>query len=151
MLEQVLAPLGRVSAEATERVAVERKISGPVIGQTAELAQEILVAAIALAGGQVPAARVREPVRCRRTAALAQIALAIGLSHQAPGSVRVATLLVALGLTEAPLDLQVTAEGPAWEAVDSVVVALVVVDALPEADVVAVADVGDDKTVEEEK
>jgi DUF2950 family protein len=47
------------------------------------------------------------------------MASVIALSHQVPGSVRVATLLVAVGLMEAPLDQQVTAEVPAWEAVDS--------------------------------
>ena len=85
VVELVLAPLDRISAEATERVAVERKVSGLVIGPVAELVPEISVPAIAPAVGQVPAARVREPVRCRRTAAVAQIASAIGLSHQAPG------------------------------------------------------------------
>ena len=76
------------------------------------------MAAIALAVGQVPAARVQEPARCRRTAAAAQIASVIALSHQAPGSVRVATLLVAVGLTEAPLDRPVPAEAPAWAVVE---------------------------------
>ena len=62
-------------------------------------------------------------------------------------------LLVAVGLTEAPLDRQGTAEVPAWEAVESAVVVVTEeADVLAEADVVAVvADVGDDKTVEEEK
>jgi hypothetical protein len=59
-----LVPVHRVSAESTERLAVERKISGPVIGPVAQLAQEISVRAIVLAG-QVPAARAAEPVRCR--------------------------------------------------------------------------------------
>jgi hypothetical protein len=99
-------------AEVIERVALEGKIRGPVIGPVPELVQETSVAAIAQAAG---------PVRCRRTAALAQIASVIGLSHPAPGSVRVTTLLVGAGLTEAPLDLQVTAEVPAWEALDSAV------------------------------
>ena len=45
----VLAPLDRVSAEVTERLAVERKISGPVVGQVAEPVQEISVLAIVLA------------------------------------------------------------------------------------------------------
>jgi hypothetical protein len=60
-----LVPVDRVSAEATDRVAVERKISGPVIGPVPESVQEISVAAIALAVGQVPAERVPEPARCR--------------------------------------------------------------------------------------
>lgn len=148
----MLGLLDRASAEATERVAVERKISAPVIGPVVESAQEISVPAIALALGQVPAAWVREPVRCRGAAAVAQMASVIALSHQAPDSVRVAMLLVAVGLTEAPLDQQVTAEVPAWEAVDSAeVVAEEEPYVLAEARVVAVADVGDDKTVEEEK
>jgi DUF2950 family protein len=50
------------------------------------------------------------------------MASVIALSHQVPGSVRVATLLVAVGLMEAPLDQQETAEVPAWEAVDSATV-----------------------------
>jgi hypothetical protein len=109
----------RVSPEAPESVAVERKTQGPVIGPVPESVQEISVAAIALAVGQVPAARVAEPQRCRRTAALAQIASVIGLSHQAPGSVRVTTLLVGVGLTEPPLDRPVLAEVPASAPVDS--------------------------------
>jgi hypothetical protein len=113
-----LVPVHRVSAEATELAAVERKISGPVIGPVAELAQEISAPAIVLVVGQAPTARAREPVRCRRTGAVAQMALVIARSHQVPGSVRVATLLAAVALTEAPLDRQVTAEGPAWEAVE---------------------------------
>jgi len=139
-------PVDQVSAEVTERVALEHKISAPVIGPAVELAREISVPAIALAVEQVPAARVREAVQCRRTEAVAQIASAIALSHQAPGSVRVTTLLVVGGLTQAPPGRQVTAEVPAWEAVDSAAVAVA-----EEADVVAVADVEDDKTVEEEK
>jgi hypothetical protein len=98
------------------------------------------VAAIALAAGQVPAARLAEPPRCRRTAALAQITSVIGLSHQAPGSVRAATLLVVVGLTEARLARLAIAEVPAWEAVDSAVV-------VAEADVVAEVDVEDRQTV----
>ena len=54
-----------------------------------------------------------------------------------------------VGLTEAPPDRLVIAEVPAWEVVDSAQVAVEEADGLPEADVVAVADVGDDKTVEE--
>jgi hypothetical protein len=48
-----LALLDRVSAEATDRVALEHKISGPVIGPAAGPAREISVAAIALAVAQV--------------------------------------------------------------------------------------------------
>jgi hypothetical protein len=114
-----LVPVHRVSAEATERVAVERKISGPLIGPVADLAQEMSVRAIALAQGQVPAARGVEPPRCRPAAALAQIASVIGLSHRAPGSVRAATLLVAVGLTEAPLDPPALVEVPVLALVDS--------------------------------
>src|SRR4029077_5813267 len=51
-----LALLDRVSAEATDRVALEHKISGPVIGPAAGPAREISVAAIALAVAQVWAA-----------------------------------------------------------------------------------------------
>src|SRR4029450_2324055 len=40
------------------------------------------------------------------------MASVIGLSHRAPGSVRAATLLVAVGLTEAPLDPPALVEGP---------------------------------------
>jgi hypothetical protein len=65
------------------------------------------------------------------------MASVIVLSHQAPGLVRVATPLVAVGLTEAPLDQQVTAEVPAWEAVGLAVVLLV-----EEAHVLAVAVAG---------
>jgi hypothetical protein len=150
VLELGLAPLDRVSAEATERVAVERKISGPLIGPVAEL-PETSAPPIALALGQAPTARVAEPPRCRRAAAAAQMASVIALSHQAPGSVRVATLLVAVGLTGAPLDQQVTAEVPAWEAEDSAAVVVAEAHVLAEVHVVAVADVGDDKTVEEER
>ena len=110
----MLAPLGRLSAEATERLAVQRKISAPVICPVAELAQEISVPAIVLAVEQVLTAGERKLVQCRRIAALAQIVSVIALSHQAPGSVRVAMLLVAVGLTEALLDRLVIAEVPAW-------------------------------------
>ena len=65
MVELVLAPLDRVSAEGTERVAVECKIWGPVIGPVPELSQDMSVATIALALGQMLAARVRELVRCQ--------------------------------------------------------------------------------------
>ena len=138
----MLALLDRVLAEATERVALEGKTSEPVIGPGAELASEISVVAIALAVEQVPAGRAREP----------QMESAIARSHPAPGSVRVATLLVALGLTETLLGRQVAAEVSAWEEVDSAVeVAEEEAHVLAVADVVGVADVGDDKTAEEEK
>src|SRR5262245_39404693 len=83
------ALLDRASPEATERVVVEHKISGPVIDPVAELAQGISVPATVLAVGQVPAAPVADQQRCRPTAAVAQIASVIALSHQAPDSVRV--------------------------------------------------------------
>ena len=109
----------------------------------AERVSEISVAAIALAVAQVRAARVAEPARCRRTAAVAQIASVVALSHQAQGSVRVATLLVGVGLTEAPLDRPVLAEVPAWAVVDSAMAA-------EEEAGVAVAEVAEDKeTVDE--
>src|SRR5205809_875512 len=79
--------------------------------------------ALALEVAQVRAVRVAEPARCRRTAAVAQIASVVALSHQAQGSVRVATLLVGVGLTEAPLDRPVLAEVPAWAVVDSAMAA----------------------------
>ena len=75
---------------------------------------------------------------------MAQIASVIGLSHQAPASVQVTTLLVGVGLTQAPLDRQATAEAPAWEAVDSAVVAE------EEAHVAAVAGVEDRQTINQE-
>jgi hypothetical protein len=53
-------------------------------------------------------------------------------------------LLVAVGLTEAPLDRQVTAEVPAWEAVDSAMVVLVAAGAAG-ADAVAAAGVVEDR------
>ena len=84
--------------------------------------QGISVEAIALAVGQVPAAQVAALPRCRRTAALAQTASVIGLSHRDPGSVPITTLLAGADLMEAPLAQQVTAEVPAWEALDSAVV-----------------------------
>ena len=58
---------------------------------------------------------------------------------------------MAAGLTEAPLDLQVTAEVRAWEAVDSAVAPAGEPDVLPEAHVAAAADVVDDKTLREER
>jgi hypothetical protein len=140
-----LVPEHRVSAEATGRV-VERKISGPLIGPVAELAQEISARAIARVVGQVPAARGAELARCRlsgRPVLLAEMVSEIVVSHPAQDSVRVATLLVGVGLTEAPLDRQVTAEVPAWEAVDSAMVVLVAAGAAG-ADAVAAAGVGED-------
>jgi hypothetical protein len=109
----------RVLAEATERVALERKTWGPVIDPVPESVQETSVAPIALAVGQLPAARVAAPPRCRRTAAPAEIASVIGLSHQVLGSVRVTTLLAEAGLTEAPLDRPVLAAVPVSALVDS--------------------------------
>jgi len=144
----VLVPVDRVSAEATERVAVERKISGPLIALVAESVQEISVAPIALAVGQVPAARVAEPAGWRRTAAVAQIASVIAPSHQAPGSVRVATLLVEVGLAEAPFDPPVVAEVPAWAVVD---LAMALAEALVVAGAAAEVEAGDKPTVGEEK
>ena len=64
VVARVLALVDRVSAEATGRVAVERKIQGPVIGPVPESVREISVA-IALAVAQAPAARVAERARCR--------------------------------------------------------------------------------------
>jgi hypothetical protein len=130
-----LAPLDRVSLEATDRVALEHKILGLVIGPVAGPAREISVAAIVLAVGQVPAAPVAELARCRlsgRPELPAEMVSEIVVSHPAQDSVRVATLLVAVGLTEAPLDRQVTAEVPAWEAVDSAMVVLVAAGAAVE-------------------
>jgi predicted benzoate:H+ symporter BenE len=102
-----------------------------------ELVQEISTPVIALAVGQVS------------TAAVALMASVIALSHQVPGSVRIITLLVAAGLTEVLLDRQVTVEVPAWEAPDSATVGAEA-DAVAVAHVVAVADVEDDKRIEEE-
>lgn len=138
MAELVLALLDRVSVEVTEQVAVERKISAPVLGPVAELAKEISAAAIVLAVDQVRAAPVADLARCRlsgRPGLPAAMVSEIEVSHPAQDSVRVATLLAAAGLTEAPLDRQVTVEVPAWEAVDSAAVAAHV---LAEARVVAV-------------
>lgn len=142
MAELGLAPWDRASAAAIGQAVLEGKILGPVIGTTVESAQEISLAAIAPAVGQVPAALVREPARCRRAGPVAQTASVIGLSHQAPDSVRVAMLLVALDLTETPRDQQVTAEVPAWEVVEEV-------RALEEVPVVAVAGVEDNRMDEE--
>jgi hypothetical protein len=116
-----LALVDRASVEATDRVAVEHKISRPLIDPVPEPVQEISVAAIALAVAQVPAARVAEPARWRQTARPvppAEIVLEIAASHPAQDSVRVATRLVAVGLGAAPLDRPVVAEVPAWEAAD---------------------------------
>ena len=57
-------------------------------------------------------------------------------------------LLVAVGLTEAPLDRLVIAEVRAWEAVDSAVVAAVAARVLAEAHVVAVAGVEGRQTID---
>ena len=81
---------------------------------------------------------------------MAQIVSVIALSHQAPDSVRITMLLVGVGLTEAPLDLQVTAEVPAWEAVALAAELVEEADVLLEAHVVAVADAADNKTSREE-
>ena len=96
--------------------------------------QEISVA-VALAVAQVLTARVAEPARCRRTAAVAQVVSEIAAFHRAQGSVRIATLLVAADLEATPLDRPVLAEVPAWEAVDSARAVAVA------AEVVAVAEV----------
>ena len=124
-------------------MALEGKTWGPAIGPVPELVPETSVAAIVPAVGQLAAARVVGRVRCRRTAELAQTTSVIGLSHRDPSSVRVTMLLVEVDLTEALLDLQVTAEVPAWEAVDSAVALAGEADVLPEAHVPA-ADVVDD-------
>ena len=121
-MDSALALADRVSAEATDRVAVERKISGPAIGWVPESVQETSVAAIVLAVGQVPAAQVAKSAQCRQTAPVAQIASVIGLFHPAPGSVRVTTLLVGAGLTEPPLDRPALAEVPVSAPVDSATV-----------------------------
>ena len=135
VVELVLAPVDQASVEAAGRLVLERKISEPVIG---------------LGVGRAPIVRAPEPVRCRRITAVAQIISAIDLSHRVPGSVRVTTLLVAVDLTEVPLDQQAAAGGPAWEAVDLTVLLEERADALLEAHVVAVADVEDDKKTEKE-
>jgi hypothetical protein len=127
VVEPALVPVDRVSVEATGRVVVERKISGRVIGPVAEPVLEISVAPIALAVARVrvPAARVAGSARCRRTARVGagvEIASEIAASHPAQGSDRVATLLVAVDLTQAPLDRPAVVEAPAWAAVDSAVV-----------------------------
>jgi hypothetical protein len=126
---------------------VERKTSGPLIARVAEPVQEISVAAIVLAEDRVPAAPVAELARCRlsgRPVLPAEMVSEIVVSHPAQDSVRVATLLVGVGLTEAPLDRQVTAEVPAWEAVDSAMVVLVAAGAVAE-DAVAAAGVVEDR------
>ena len=74
---------------------------------------------------------------------MAEIISEIAAFHRAQGSVRVATLLVGVGLTEAPLDRPVLAEVPAWAVVDSAMAA-------EEEAGVAVAEVAEDKeTVDE--
>jgi hypothetical protein len=136
-----LVRVDRVLAAATDQVAVEHKISGPLVGRVGEPVQEISVAAIALAVGQVPAAPVAELARCRltdRRELPAEMVSEIVVSHPAQDSVRVATLLVAVDLGAPPLDLPVLVEVPAWEAVDSAMVVLVVAGAAG-ADAVAAA------------
>ena len=129
-------PADRVLEAAIEWVVLERKTSGPEIGPVAELVREISVQAIALRVGQVP------------TASVAPMASVIALSHQDLVSVRVATPLVVVGLTGAPLALRVTAAVPAWEALDSAVVPVEEADVLLEARAAVAADVEDDKTLE---
>src|SRR5712671_4868865 len=87
-LAEKLARLELVPAEAP--VPEQDPAEGPVLVPVDRVLAE--------AAERLPAARVAEPQRCQRTAALAQIASVIGLSHQAPGSVRVTTLLVEVGL-----------------------------------------------------
>ena len=87
---------------------------------------------------------VAEWARCQlsgRPVLPAAIVSEIVVSHPVQGLVRVAMLLVAVDLTEALLDRQVTAEGPAWEVVDSAVVVA------EEARVVAAAGVEDRQTI----
>jgi hypothetical protein len=113
-----LGPVDRLSPEATDQLAVEHKISGPLIGRAAQLVQEISVAGFALAVAQVRAARVAAPARCRlsaRPAPLAEIVSEIVVSHPVQDSDPVAALLVAaVGLGATPLDRPVVAEAPAW-------------------------------------
>ena len=115
--ELALGPVDRLSPEATDQLAVEHKISGPLIGRVAQPVQEISVAGIALAVAQVRAAPVAAPARCRlsgRPASLAEIVSEIVVSHPVQDSVRVAMLLVAVGLGATPLDRPVVAGAPAW-------------------------------------
>lgn len=77
-----------------------------------------------------------------------QIASVIALSHQAPGSVRVATLLVGVGLTAALLDRLAIGEVQAWEALDSAVVVAEEAHALAVARVAAVAGVEGRQTID---
>jgi hypothetical protein len=120
-----LGAVDRLSPEATDQLAVEHKISGPLIGRVAQPVQEISLAATALALAQVRAARVAAPARCRlsaRPVSLAEIVSEIVVSHPVQDSVRVATLLVAVGLGATPLDRPVVAEVPAWAVAVLVVV-----------------------------
>ena len=71
---------------------------------------------------------------------MAAIVSEIAAFHRAQGSVRVATLLVGVGLGATLLDRPVLAEVPAWEAVESAVV-------VAEADAVA-AGVEDRQTID---
>ena len=54
---------------------------------------------------------------------MAEIVSEIAAFHRAQGSVRVATLLVGVGLGATPLDRRVIAEVPAWAVVDSAMAA----------------------------
>ena len=119
----------------------------PVLGPAAELGAGVSAEAIAPAAEQAPVTsvaatgpapelqvqlqvvRVAERAQCLRTAAAEETVSEIGVSRPTQGSVQVATLLAAVGLTEAPLDRPVVAEVPAWEAVDSAVVAAAAGDA----------------------
>ena len=132
-------------AEAIERVALVGKTLGSAIGPVPESVQEVSVVAIVLGMGQLAAEQVAESAQCRQTVAVPQTASVIGLSHQAPDSVQVEMLLVAVGLTEAPLAQQVTAEVPAWEALDSAVVVAEGAHVLEEAHEAEEEDVVDDK------
>jgi hypothetical protein len=83
---------------------------------------------------------VAERAQCLRIVVVAQTASEIAVSHPAPGSDRVATLLVVVGLGATPLDLPAIAEVRAWEAVDSAaVVAAAAAVSMAEAVVAAAA------------
>jgi hypothetical protein len=97
--------------------------------------QEILAAAIARA--QV--VLVAEQAQCPRIAVVAQTASEIAVSHPAPGSDRVATHLVVVGLGGIPRAPPAVAEVRAWEAVDSAVAVAVVVVSMAEGAVVVAA------------
>ena len=116
--ELALGPVDRLSPEATDQLAVEHKISGPLIGRAAQPVQEISVAGFVLAVAQVRAARVAAPARRQlsaRPASLAEIVSEIVVSHPVQDSDPVAALLVAaVGLGATPLDRPVVAEAPAW-------------------------------------